>query len=91
MFDLEVHFFRPPFKCCRQTLLFGCQFETIGFRFFVRKRLSLPFYYYHTTYSAHIMSSGDYEPVDECDDNFDPDPDSSDFNLNPWWVKSNPL
>ena len=47
-------------------------------------------YYYHTTFHAHIMSSGDYEAVDECDGNFDPDPeDSSDFNLNPWWVNSN--
>ena len=35
------------------------------------------------------MSSGDYEAVDECNGNFDPDPENSDdFNLNPWWVNS---
>ena len=46
-------------------------------------------YYYYTTLHAHVMSSGDYEAVDECDGNFDPDPeDSDDFNLNPWWVNS---
>ena len=49
-------------------------------------------YYYYATQLARAMSSGDYEVVDKCDDNFDPDPeDSSDFSLNPWWVASNYL
>ena len=46
------------------------------------------FRYYSYSTLARIMS-GDYEAVDECDGNFDPDRETSDdFNLNPWWVKS---
>ena len=80
---------RPSVICYRQTLLLGCPYETIGFRLSFRKhlpRFSLLLLLYSIL--AHIMS-GDYEAVDECDGNFDPDPETSDdFNLNPWWVKS---
>ena len=46
------------------------------------------FRYYDYSTLARIMS-GDYEAVDECGSNFDPDwENSDDSNLNPWWVNS---
>ena len=81
MFNSGAHFWSPV-KCHLETLLkplvSDFQFASIqrGYR-----------YYYSITPFARAMSSGDYEAVDECDGNFDPDPENSDdSNLNPWWV-----
>ena len=90
MFDFEVQFFdllsntvdKPCYLAVNSKPLVSDSLFASVYRCFC--------YYYHATFRAHIMSSGDYEAVDECDGNFDPDPeDSSDFNLNPWWVNSN--
>ena len=92
MFDFEVQFFdllsnavdKPCYLAVIAKPLVSDYLFASAYRCFR--------YYYHATFRAHIMSSGDYEAVDECDRNFDPDPeDSSDFNLNPWWVNSNCL
>ena len=86
MFNSGAHFWSPV-KCHLQTLLKPLVSD---FQFASIQRGYC--YYYSTTPFARAMSSGDYEVVDVCDDNFDPDPeDSGDFSLNPWWVVSNYL